>query len=200
VACDISRYLRVQADVTGAEHTAAAVDQIGQQARSAIEQDNPHSLPTVVRIAISGATPAHPQLQELLKGQDEFAETLAQFLPANTSIKKISLDTTAPYDRDRLAARPDVVGAVLTKLDELRITATSSQPNSQPNPVMSALLERAASTIGLPSKKLTEQALVLNTITPEEFFDQVERLLLDGLAPSNEDEGEGDVAEGTVQE
>jgi hypothetical protein len=63
---------------------------------------------------------------------------------------------------------------------------------------MSALLERAASTIGSPSKTLTEQALVLNTITPEEFLDQVERLLIEGLAPSTEDEG--DVAEGTVQE
>jgi DNA repair exonuclease SbcCD nuclease subunit len=198
VACDLSRFLRVQADVTGAENLSSAVDQICLQARSAIEQDNPLGLPTVVRIAVSGATPAHPHLQQLLKREDEFTETLSAGLPANSSIKSVSLDTTAPYDRDRLAARQDVVGAVLTKLDELRSTATSSQPNSQPNPVMSALLERAASTIGLPSKKLTEQALVLNTITPEEFFDQVERLLLDGLAPSNEDEG--DVAEGTVQE
>lgn len=191
VACDLSRFLRVQAEVTGAEDLSSALDQIGQQARSAIEQDNPHSLPTVVRIAVSGATPAHPQLQQLLKGQDEFAETLAQFLPANTSIKKISLDTTVPYDRDRLAARPDVVGAVLTKLDELRDTATSRQATSQSNPVMSALLERAASTIGSPAKTLTEKSVSLGAITPEEFLDQVERLLIEGLAPSTEDEAEG---------
>ncbi len=197
VACDLSRFLRVQADVTGAEDLSSAVDQIAEQAASSIEQDNPHSLPTVVRIAITGATPAHPHLQQLLKTEDEFAETLAQLLPANTSIKKVALDTTAPYNRTVLAARPDVVGAVLTKLDDLLTTATSSQPTSQPNPVMSALLERAASTIGSASKTLTEQALVLNTITHEELLDRVERLLIDSLAPSTEDQSE--VPEGRVQ-
>jgi DNA repair exonuclease SbcCD nuclease subunit len=190
VACDLSRFLRVEAEVTGTEDLSSALDQIGQQARSAIEQDNPLGLPTVVRIAISGATPAHPQLQQLLKTEDEFAETLAQFLPANTSIKKVALDTTVPYDRDRLAARPDVVGAVLTKLDELRHTATSSS-------VLDDLIDRAASTIGSPARTLTEQALVLNTITPEELLDRVERLLIDSLAPSTEDQSE--LAEGTVQ-
>jgi len=204
VACDLSRFLRVQVDVTGAEHAAAAVDQICEQATRAIEQDNPLGLPTVVRIAISGATDAHPGLQNLL-AEEGFADSLTPLLPANVSIKNVSLETTIPFDRTVLAARPDVVGAVLTKLDELRTTATNSQTNgqdsnqanSQPNPVISALLERAASTIGPASKTLTEQALVLNTVTPEELLDQVERLLIDSLAPSTEDESE--VAEGSVQ-
>ena len=202
VACDISRFLRVQADVTGAEDLAAAVDQMSEQTTRAIKQDNPLDLPTVIRVAVSGATVAHSGLQTLVKDEGKLAELLLALLPANTTIKSIALDTSIPYDRSSLAARPDVVGAVLTKLDELRVAATlgSATPEYEtenaslgpaPSTILNGLIEQAARTIGSPARTLTEKSVSLGAISAGEFLDQVERLLIDRLAPSTEDEAEG---------
>ena len=201
VACDLSRFLRVHADISGVPNVESALDQIGEQATTAIEQDNPLGLPTVVRVAVSGATDSHSGLKKLLK-EERFVGLLQPLLPVNTSIKKISIDTTVPFDRTVLAARPDVVGAVLTKLDELRPAASTGSATPEESTdagpegpatssVLEDLIDRAASTIGSPARTLTEKSVSLGDISVEEFLDQVERLLIDRLAPATEDEAEG---------
>ncbi len=200
VPCDTSRFLRIQADVTNTANLPAALDLIGQQAKSAIELDNPQALPTVLRISVRGTTVAHKHLLDL-SNEGQLKSDLEARLPTHCSIKKVTLHTAVPYNRNQLASRSDVVGAVLTKLDQLR--AEASNPGITSNSAITTdsalnkLIQDFSEMIGPEAARLVQDAVALQAISSEDFIDQVERLLLDGLVPNSDQEI--DPSKGEVQ-
>jgi exonuclease SbcD len=113
---DLVRWQRVEVDLGACARFDHALGQIGEALRAALATADGRLL--AVRIALSGATALHGQLQ---RDQPRLrAECIAQgqmIAPEALWIEQIEVATTARYRLDELAARDDLTRIVLETLD-----------------------------------------------------------------------------------
>ena len=113
---DLVRWQRISVDLSAADGLDQAISLIGDALREALPAADGRLL--AVRIALSGATALHGQLQ---RNQPRLrAECIAQgqmIAPEELWIEEIEIDTTPRYQLAELAARDDLTRIVLETLD-----------------------------------------------------------------------------------
>jgi len=115
---DVVRWERINVDVSGAEDPYEVLELVGNQIKETAEKND--NMPLIVRLEISGSSPAHEALSEDVdRWTNEIRSIAGDITRGNTCIEKVVFRTSYPKRARDISFKEGPIGELITYLDNL---------------------------------------------------------------------------------